>query len=506
MADKKKKLAPVTSNLKEDVDAAINEAAAEIVAESITQKAIAAVMDKSDKVIANTVTDVLEIVEEDETTGSVRGRLKKKYSEPKGLANGRLQLDTGSGELSVQRDKVKDVLETYPLVSIYGIELKPVGEKLSFGEVIGYDSVLGNYTRNQHRMVRYLPVGNGSEFHHFAFVLNGTTTHLFITDGSSYVVNDKNNTYYYARNKGTIAAAIIVNSKLTNVLLEGGSMTYNAIIDETTLNDSIVVTLDKEEMARNHVAGNDGMYRRGHQYFDIHGTDNQMTTVDECHLTRTDVVNCQITKVNATQTNMANTVIRNNKQTCLIDTTIGNSVIDGAFYFEARRSSLAVSINATHRVELSNVRLYGGNFHHIPYEIQVESPFGITKISWMDDTKVRMLTSKDGVVLEIPQNNVESYADRFLFIPYDQPEQPAIHLRGWQPPHVEQMITDHMRFYRNGKRLPKPDLIQQSFLTYLIDTVNSRLKVLSLLEAVKQNRHTVAPGLNRGDHDDYLPF
>lgn len=214
MADKKKKLAPVTSNLKEDVDAAINEAAAEIVAESITQKAIAAVMDKSDEVVANTVTDVLEIVEEDETTGSVRGRLKKRLPKvPGAVGNGRLVLDSGLGELSTPHDKVKDALETYPLVSIYGIELKPLPEKVTLGEIMGYDSVLSNYTRNVHRMVRYLPVDLKTELYHFAFVLNGTTTHLYIAD-SSYVVNDKNNTYYYANNKNTFAAAIVLNSKL----------------------------------------------------------------------------------------------------------------------------------------------------------------------------------------------------------------------------------------------------------------------------------------------------
>lgn len=507
MADKKKKLAPVTSHLKEDVDAAINEAAAEILAETITQKAVDAVMDRADETVSDTITNTLAVLEDTQApvAEKVFGMRKLKPVKPNEHASGRLVLDDGNGELSTPHDAAKDALETYPLVSIYGVVLKPLAEKVTLGELIAYDSELSNWTRNVHRMVRYLPVDRKLNLHHFAFVLNGTTTHLYISEGS-YVMDDKNDTYYYASNKGTLATAVILNSKLTNVLLEGGSTISGAIIEDSVLNDAVAVTLSKDELARNYILGNGGMYNRGREYVNFPNPDEQPSTVKESRLVRSDVVNSQINKVNATQSNITNTAVTNTKHTCLIDTTLGGSTIEGSFYFEARRSYLALSINATHRMEMNNVRVFNGHFYQIPHEVLVDSPFGLTKINWINDTKVRIMTSANGVVLEFPSESVESYSDRFLFIPYDEPSLPQSMMRGWQPPHVEQLITEHVRFFRNGKRLPRPDVIQQSFLSYLIDTVTSRLKILSLLEAVKHNRHTVAPGLNRGDHDDHLPF
>lgn len=505
MAANKKKVEKVSSNLKNDVDAAVAKAAVEVVAEAVNEVTAEAPIETSE----HTAGDLVDFSdegygasEEDKVLDTRKGR-RSPFKFPLTVTKGGrrlkgLLLDHATETMSSLADGSID--NGIPKVIVNGQRLLPIPGTVSSMELSSPDGIIEDYTNNVHRLVNLLDPKTVIDFYHFCFQVDGQVKHLYLDKKSSYEESPDDSRRWMG--KPRTALLVIINGSARNVNIERANVINGATVENSTLEDSFIARMTRDQMEQNYVPGVGYPYTRSDYHprgFDI----EEECVIRDVWAQRSTVINSSVEKLNLNDTHIVKSRIVVSNYGSAKSSTLGNCHIETPIFY-ADGAHLAINVRGVPRVSIGAVNHYDGMYYDFNHNIEINNQFGVGDFKFMQDTKVNYVTTDAGMLLEIPSHfSRNGYRERFILIPFDtvvDPHQP----RWMQDEGISKLITEAMVFSRNGKALAKPDTVQQSYLTNLIESVESRMKVLQLLRAIKDNSHTVLPRTDR--YDDHIPF
>lgn len=506
MTDKKKK--PVESALKKDVDAAIDAAAVEIVAENITTKAVEKLKTEGEKKLPAVAEKVLKeakkkIADFESADASFEGgrgfTFKRKSLEDQIATEAEtIELSQVWDENILTQDRLGAV------VTIGSKTLMPVGEVIKSSSLgRGFSPVLPDVSWQIKSALNKLT--ESVELYRYVFRLGTSTFVLYLSEDSSFHISNEFYGYH-----GPVSTSVIIgiSATLRDVSATDGNIVVKYDVEKTHLRDAILLNIDPDIDRK--YQGYENCKPSTDYWCSNNWSEDRRYSVKSASVNDTQIINSDIEYGHYNKSNINRCILLSgSKSISIINSRLNTFEVNAVKRINISNSRLSGNISGSSSVNIEGLKTNDISIQDAPVGIDIKSQFGWTRVDWMNDTSVRFFTGTNNKLLvSIPHPFVKEHDRPWAVVnirweDYElQKERPGSLGYGFNFNQLN--LASQMSFRRNGKVLERPDMIQRAFVEFLEGAIESRMRVLALIRSIADNASTVIP--KRPDYYDEVPF